>query len=772
MMDGDGRVRPHWARLVSALEELGPDALGARFGRADRYLRDAGVYYRMYGDETQQEREWPLAHVPVLVDGAEWARLVEGLVQRAELLEALAADIYGENALVARGLLPPALIAASSEFLRPMVGVKPADGHFLHFCAFELGRGPDGQWWVLGDRMQAPSGAGFAVENRVATTRALPETFASMNVHRLAGFFRGFRDALFGLVRNAGSRVAVLTPGSHNDTYFEHAYIARYLGVMLLEGEDLAISNGTVMVRTVSGLKPIDVLWRRLDSAFLDPLEFNSASRIGVAGMGEALRNGAVSMVNAAGTGVLETRGLLAFLPTMCRAVRGEDLLLPNIATWWCGQDAERAHVAAKLDTMMVGSAHATALAFEHGGAAMLGSRLGETERAVLLSRLATEGESFVAQEAVTLSTTPFFDGEKLEPRPVVLRAFAARTKDGWTVMPGGFARVGTSTDTTAISMQRGGRAADVWVLSPKPVEQVSLLPREGDAVHRERPGSLPSRAADNLLWLGRYVERSENLVRILRAYHGRLAETADLSLPLLAELRDHLEALGVDHSRAIPERLRRGIDSTVASAGRIRDRFSPDGRIALDDLSKTVHRFAEVVQPGDDASRAMTVLLRKIAGFSGLVHENMYRFTGWRFLEIGRRLERGIQIAWIVARLTRPDAPDGALEMLLEITDSGLTQRRRYGVNAGRSAVLDLLALDPFNPRSVVFQLAALKEQIGLLPGNSRSNIMTPVVKEILRLHTSLAILEPQTVTADVLHGYVRNLTGLADLVERTYFH
>lgn len=771
MVDASGNPRPVWKDFIEALDELGPETLGQRFARADQYLRDAGVYYRVYDKAGANEREWPLAHVPLLIEDKEWADISAGLVQRAELFEETIADIYGPNRLVEKGILPAGLIAASPEFLRPVVGTVPASGHFLHFCAFELGRGPDGQWWVLGDRTQAPSGAGFALENRVATTRALSDIYGEMHVHRLAGFFRRFRDALIGMAEETGGRVAILTPGPLNETYYEHAYIARYLGIMLLEGEDLTVSGGKLMVRTVSGLMPISVLWRRLDAAFADPLELRPDSQIGTPGLVEAIRHGAVATVNALGSGLMETRALLAFLPKISRALRGEELLLPSVATWWCGQETERAHVLANIDRMVIGPALSTRLAFEDDDSTKLGSALSAGERAELVARIERGGGDFVGQEAVTLSTTPVFVGGWLEPRPASLRVYLARTPEGWTVMPGGFARVGLSLDPTAIAMQRGGQAADVWVVSDRPVERETLLPQESDSFTRTRPGSLPSRAAENLTWLGRYIERSEDTVRILRAYHVRLAETSDPDMPLLADIRDYLEPFGIDVETAIPPGLIGTLDSAVYSAGQIRDRFSPDGWLALKDLSKTIHQFATTVAPGDDATRAMTVILRKLAGFSGLLHENMYRFAGWRFLEIGRRLERGIQIARTLSRLTSAKAPDGALDMMLEIGDSVMTHRRQYPVQTGRRTVIDLLALDPLNPRSILFQLERLKAEIGLLPSVGGEGHMSPAAKEILQLNTQIAIKEPSDMTAKALDDLAYEIGGLYNSLAKAYF-
>jgi len=771
MIDPSGAIRPGWDKLMAAFDALGPSELAARVERADQYLRDAGVFYRKYDGAEGKERAWPLAHIPLLINEADWVQISSGLTQRAELLEAIVADIYGSNTLVQEGLLPPELIAQNSEFLRPLVGIRPVSGHYLHFCAFELGRGPDGSWWVLGDRTQAPSGAGFALENRVATTRALSEIYASLNINRLAGFFRGFRDALFNQAQRDGGRVGILTPGQLNETYFEHAYIARYLGLMLLEGEDLVVEDGQVMVRTVAGLKPVSVLWRRLDASFADPLELRYDSHIGTPGMVEALRAGSISMINALGTGIMETRALAAFMPRLCKHLLGTGLELPEIATWWCGQGAEREFVLDNFDQLMIGPAFSTQLPFDDLRGTALGASMTAEQKADLKSRIANDGGAYVGQEPVRLSTAPVYVDGKLEPRPITLRVYAARTDEGWTIMPGGFARVGSTTDTTALAMQRGGQAADVWVLSSKPVEQVSLLPREGEKLVRNAPGNLPSRAADNLIWLGRYAERCEASVRILRAYNARLAELSKPDLPILTHCAALLETLDVDAAEAMPQGLLASIDSAVHSAGQIRDRFSPDGWLALTDLQKTAQRFASRIDTGDDATRAMTVLLRKLAGFSGLVHENMYRFAGWRFLELGRRLERAMQLARITGWLTAPEAPDGSVEMLLEIGDSVMSHRRRYSVTAGALSAVDLLVLDPLNPRSVLFQLADLRDQIEALPGGIDDEQLSPAAKLALEIHTDLVIAEASDMTPARLNRLADDVGMLSGLIAAAYF-
>lgn len=772
LLDRKGRIRPVWREFVHDFARLSRDEVARRFARGDQYLRDAGVFYRQYGATGSTEREWPLAHVPVLIESAEWADIARGLIQRADLLEAVVADLYGENRLVAEGHLPAELIAASSEWLRPMVGLKPRDGRFLHFISFEIGRGPDGTWWVLGDRTEAPSGAGFALENRVATSRVYSDVYSEAKVERLAGFFRDFRDALQAMSDEPGARVAILTPGPLNETYFEHAYIARYLGFMLLEGEDLTVEGGRVMVRTIAGSQPIQVLWRRMDGAFADPLELAAESRIGTPGLTSAVRQGTVTLVNALGSGLLETRALLAFLPRIAPEILGEPLLLPNIATWWCGGAGERAHVKAEVDRMMIGSAFSTRLPFETEDATVQGGSLRGAARANLGAWLESEGARLVGQETVTLSTTPAYVDGRLQPRPMSLRVFLARTPAGWQVMPGGFARIGRTPDPAAIAMQRGGSAADVWIVSDAPVEPATLVPStKGQRFARVQSTPLPSRAADNLFWLGRYVERAEGAMRLLRALHQRLAETGDRNTPLIRYLAEELDTLGIDAAEGVPAGLRRILSSAIFSAGNVRDRFSPDGWMALNDLARTANRMAETVIPGDDNARAMGVLLRKITGFSGLVHENMYRFSGWRFLSIGRSLERALAMTANLRALADPEAPEGALDLAVEVGDSVMTHRRRYAVSTNRETVVDLLALDSMNPRSVLYHLNEVKGHVDLLPGAAAENgQMSPLFRAVLKVQSGLAVQEPETLDTEALAELAEAIGGLSELIAEAY--
>lgn len=778
LFDAAGQMRPVWRRFVERFARLSPAEVAERFERADRYLRDAGVFFRHYATDPLAERAWPLSHLPVILHESEWDTICAGLAQRADLLEAVMADLYGPGRLVAEGHLPAELVAGARQWLRPMVGVAPHGGHFLHLLAFEIGRAPDGRWFVLGDRTQAPSGAGFALENRMATGRIFPERFPRTHIHRLAGFFGAFRAALERLAEGPGGReraAAILTPGPSNETYYEHTYIARYLGLMLLEGEDLIVRDAQAMVRTIEGPQPLGALWRRIDAGFADPVELDASSQIGTPGLVEAVRAANLAMVNALGSGVLEMRAMMAFLPRICTLITGAPLLLPNIATWWCGGAPERAYVRENAARMMIGPAHACDLPFDLGATTALGGAFRGAAQPSIAEWLEAEGPMLVGQEAVTLSTTPaWVEGEAgghIAPRPMTVRVFAARDGTGrWVFMKGGYARIGRSGDATALAMQRGGAVADVWVVADRPVPQESLLPRAERAPRRASPGILPARAADNLYWLGRYVERTEDAIRLIRAYQLRLAVTDNPEDARLRLLRGFLAGYGIAAAEPVPAALVARIEAARGCAAKVRDRFSTDGWAALGDLARTATAMTATARPGDDAARAMSVLLRKITGFSGLVHENMYRFSGWNFLGLGRALERADALAALLAGFADPKAPAGALEIAIEVADSTITHQRRYRMELRRDTVVDLLALDAENPRAILFQIGQMRQHAQSLPMAREMGRLGAVLRALAPLESLLSVATPEAIDTARLRLLRAELAGISDLLAQTY--
>ncbi|WP_312861589.1 circularly permuted type 2 ATP-grasp protein [Segnochrobactrum spirostomi] len=786
MTDGNGRLRPHWEPLIAAFDGLGAAELSHRFEVANRSLRDSGVFYRVYDETGGGERPWPLSHVPLVIPAKEWEALSAGLVQRARLLESVMADAYGPASLVSSGVLPAAAIAGSPEFLRPLVGVKPAGGRHLRLYAADLGRGPDGRWWVIGDRTQAPSGAGYAIENRLALSRAMPEVFRTLKVERLAAFFQAFRSGLVELAGKEEARLCLLTPGPLNETYFEHAYLARYLGFLLVEGADLTVRDGVVYVRTISGLKRADVLLRRLDSDFADPLELNDRSRIGVPGLVQAVRQGSVAVANALGSGLIEARALMSFLPALGRAVLGEDLALPNVATWWCGQPAERAIVEEDLGEMAIAPAFGGTLAGLLQRQAVIGSDLDEKGRAALKDLIGRRGIDVVGQEIVRLSTMPVWANGKLEPRPFVLRVYVAATPDGWTVMPGGFCRISPKSDARAVNLQQGGTSADVWVIADGPVREASLLPSPERVAVRRASGTLPSRAADNLFWLGRYLERAEATLRLVRGVVSRLgdpatdaSQSAALALlevwgaaPIGAVGKPAFVALGALERRDLNGAVPALVTAARNAASVIRERLSPDAWRALTDLEVL---FAPRTSGGrlseGDAFERSNAALKSLAAFSGLAQENMNRLAGWRFLELGRRLERALATARFVRQFGLPGAPSRGLDLLLELADSQITYRSRYVVAAARVPVVDLATLDPDNPRSIAFQVDAVARHLSELPEGDALREPSPPLRIALRLQAELRTASAEEIDAAELLRIDAALMRLSNEIALRFF-
>lgn len=787
MMDRNGRVRPHWRPFLEMLSTLGPEEVNRRFAAADRHLRDSGVFYRVYEDPAGAVRPWPLSHVPLIIDAAEWQALKTGLVQRAELLEAILKDIYGSANLIRDGRLPAAAVAGNAEFLRPMVGVEPPGGAHLRFYGVDVGRSPDGRWWVLGDRTQAPSGAGYALENRLALSRAMPDIYRALRVERVAPFFQAMQAELSSLNQQDDSRVCVLTPGPLNETYFEHAYLARYLGFLLVEGEDLTVRHDGVFIRTVSGLKRAEVLLRRLDADFADPLELSARSRLGVPGLVQAIRDGTVVVTNSLGSGVVEARSMLSFLPALAPAVLGQELALPNVATWWLGDPKVRADVMERLDELVIAPAFGGDLPTP-GDRPVLGKDLDARARAELVEAIGRRGIDFVAQEAVTLSTTPVWDNGKLAPRPFILRLMLARAGDGWRVMPGGFVRIAADIDARAVTLQQGGRTADAWVLSDKPVPEVTLLPTPDRIVINRSTGALPSRAAANLFWLGRYVERAEATLRLTRALINRATDNDDAMSAVNASItallgswdaiaadmlnmKPALVASAVLQSRDMSGALPALTGAAQMAASVIRDRFSPDAWRALTDLSDMIKAPLEPGAPESAMFERVDGALRVAASFSGLAQENMSQALGWRFLEIGRRLERALATSRFVRQFAFGQRLDGALDCLLELADSQITYRLRYVMVAARAPAIDLVVLDPNNPRSVVYQLTRIETHLAALPKRGMDGRLSPPEQIASALATRIRTADLAAIDESGLIEAENALMKLSDLIGASYF-
>jgi len=786
MVSTVGEARPHCGPLIRSLEKLGLMELTSRWEGAKRAIRDNGVTYNIYGDPEGVDRPWTLDMMPLLIAPAEWSRIEGALLQRSRLLNTILADLYGPQRLLHEGLLPPSLVLANPAFLRPCHGVSVPNDVYVHLLAVDLARSPDGQWRVVADRTQAPSGAGYALENRIVLSRSLPEAFRDCHVQRLAAFFHAHRDALMAVApeeRRDHPRVALLTPGPLNETYFEHAYLARYLGFTLVEGADLTVRDGKVFIKTLEGLRQVDVILRRLDDSYCDPLELRPDSMLGVAGLMEAVRAGRVTVANALGSGLAEAPAIAAFLPELCRSVLGEELLLAPARSWWCGHPDDLQYVLAHLDELVIKPSFPP-----RARQPIFGRTLSAEQKSGLRNALLAHPEAYVAQSEVSLSTAPVWNGHALEPRQLVLRAYVSSSGESTVVMPGGLTRVGAASDIPIVSMQRGGGSKDTWVISEGPVTGASLLAPRRLKVRRERlDSSLPSRVADNLFWLGRHVERAEQSARLLRSLVGYLTreDTSD-DTPEVEALLHVLADLGVIPPRvkdvAVPDLepqivilfrldaqsslLRSALGDVRRIAAAVRDRLSLDTWRILHQLPQDVRMRHGRAQYGDVLAY-LNRLITDLAAFSGMEMESMTRGHGWLFLDLGRRLERSLASTRLIrSALGATPSHVAMLEPLLEVADSAITYRRRYFAEAQLPPVLDLLLADVTNPRALAFQLSAMADLLAQFPGDQKSPSPGPE-QRVAHAMDAVAAADFDALCEPGADLAFERLTGLLDLVD-----
>lgn len=740
----NGELRPIWAEFAKRLENVGSAEINRRWEVSQQLIRENGIVYGANANTSNADRPtrpWELDALPLLIEGKEWRVVESALKQRAHLLELILADLFGPQNLIKNGPLPAEFLFANPMNWRALQDCPPSGENYLDLYAADMARATDGSWWILGDRCEAPSGVGFALENRIVISRMYPSIFRSCHVERLAPFFKTLQATMHKISprQRDNPRTVILSEGTASESYFEDAYLARYLGHTLVEGADLTVRNQRLYMKTLGGLLPVDVVFRRADSSGCDPLELEANVRHGVTGMLHAIRAGNVAITNSIGSGLVEAPMLMAFMPRLCQHLLGEKLELPGVATYWCGEKESLNHVLTRLDELTVKRAFR-----DRRTERRITSELRDMPHDELAKRIKQNPASYVAQERVSRSAVPLWRGGKFDSAYLALRGYVVSSDDGYEVLPGGLARTAVQLGSLETSILDGEGSKDTWVLSDAPVEQVTLLSRSAANVEIRRTGAdLSSRVADNVYWLGRYLERSDAAARLLRAVALRLTSETDYhtlpDLPLLvrtmaergqiepgfavAEMRDQLPP--IDHflpSAVVGEdsgSLRSNVQQTLGIASRVRDRLSVDSwRILL----SMANRFEELTGGHSDLTAILNVtndVILDLLAFSGTIMESMTRTHAFRFLDIGRRIERAVQLVQLIQTcfLSTDEYSSELLEATLEIDDSLMTYRSRYTANLQLSAVLDLLLTDETNPRSVAYQLLQLQTHVSQLP-------------------------------------------------------
>lgn len=805
----DGSLRPGWERVAADLVDLGPSGLLNRRGELARLLRNEGATYNVSDGDQSLRRPWTLDPCPLVIDGDAWAELETAVAQRVALLDMVYADIYGDRRLLADGLVPAELVLGHPAFLRPCVGVTAPDERSLLLAAVDVARDRHGELRALGDRVQAPSGLGYALVNRTILSRVLPTLHREVGVERLAGFFRSIRAAVAAAAPDGTDepRVVILTPGPLSETYFEHAYLASYLGYPLVEGRDLEVANNRVWLRSLGGIEAVDVVIRRVDDRWCDPVELRADSLLGVPGLLEVARRGRVAIVNPLGSGIVENPGLIGRLETLAPALLGEELALRGPETWWCGTDSSLSHVLAHLDEMIILPVDPSSTTGPLVPSSMTPARLDE-----LSERIRSRPSQWVGQEAIEPSTSPTVtDAGSLEPRPTVMRTFAvsdprngSAAHHGYSVMPGGLTRVGADPGAVVISSRRDGTSKDTWVAtaapalqqsawlrSPRPVPEIAST---AAVVAGEVPAPLPGRVAARLFVLGRTGEHAELVIRLLRTVLARLDQPVGLGPSGGAEsLGVLLSALGTvsgfdqvsepdspddgpagldpddavrstsagaigppTDKQALALLLDADVDGSLVStlgllvdaAFSVREQLSADSWQLVGDVEEEVVRLRG--RPPTHlagAQSSLQRLLQSLLGLSGLSAENMERDPSWLFLDAGRRLERAQSLVKLVRAVLVPRraevVEDLLVESLLKTSDSLITFRKRSGSILEVAAALDLVIFDAANPRSVRFQLDRLVDHLSGLPTRSSARRLGDEERIVLEATTTLALTD-----------------------------
>lgn len=766
---------PHWQRLTQALRALGPAALTGRADEARRLLHETGVSYNVYGAADGARQPWPLDVVPLLIGSDDWAAIETGLTQRAELLNLILTDLYGPREILRRGLLPPALVFGHGGFLRACQDIRLPSAHQLPLYAADLVRDRSGQTWVLADRTQAPSGIGYAIENRRVTARVLPSLYRDAQVHRQEPFLRALRSNLVAAAppgARSNPALALLTPGARNETYFEQALLAEKLGLQLVEGSDLVMSGGRLRLRALGGLTPIDVLWRRVDDAWCDPLELRADSYLGVPGLVEAARRRQVSVVNPLGSGVLENPALGAYLPALARHFLGEELRLPSVDSYWCGNPQHLQHVLANLETLVI-----KRLQRRPGERSVFGASLTAQELAVWRERLLAQPSQYAAQAAVTPVPTPSFGDKALAMRPVLLRAFLTAGSEGYRILPGGFARVAPQADTLFISNQAGAMGKDVWVLASEPEADTPYLAPV--PVVRAAHGGLPRRAAENLFWVGRYLERTVASLRLLRLTLARLTDSDTAREPgagdgqrLLMHALAHLtgsypDVVGQQDSGAPlstllvdirrPGSVAFDLQALAQAAETVHEYLPEDALHLLVDLSAPLDGLQAQSGEPEHLHTAAQHLLHRLLALCGSLAASTEQDDGWHFMELGRCIERGQNLSVVLRSLLCSPAPAATTTAMINAAlgfCGSLSAFYRHSQNASPLRLaLELLLLDGRQPRSLLHQLQGIERHLAAVPNPSPGVQLSASNRLALQAVTRLQLLDIATLdTAQAL--------------------
>ncbi|WP_431239923.1 circularly permuted type 2 ATP-grasp protein [Mycolicibacterium aichiense] len=810
-VDATGTIRPSWQELGDLIGERGRAGLERLRGVVRGLVDNDGITYIEVDDSGAVPGEgiatpgtWHLDAIPLVVSAADWETLEAGVLQRSRLLDAVLTDLYGERRAITTGILPPQLLFGHPGYIRAARGIENPGRHQLFMLGCDVSRAADGRFVVNADWAQAPSGAGYALADRRVVAHAVPDVYERIGPRPASPFAQALRLALIEAAPEAAEDpvVVVLSPGIHSETAFDQAYLASVLGFPLVESADLVVRDGKLLMRSLGTLKRVDVVLRRVDADYADPLDLRPDSRLGVVGLVEVQRRGAVTVVNTLGAGILESPGLQRFLPQLAERLLGEKPLLDTPQLYWGGFDRERSHLVARLNTLLIKSTV--------GGETIVGPALSADQRHELTARIEAQPWQWVGQELPQFSSAPTdrYPGG-LSAASVGMRLFTVSQRGGYAPMIGGLGYV-LAPGNSAYALKTIA-AKDVWIRPPTRAKADTLTAPPVELPSGTRSISSP-RVLSDLFWMGRYGERAENLARLLivtrERYHeyryrqdmdgsecvpvllhalgvitGTETDAAGTYAEAVSAAQRTLWSLTADRQR--PGSLAHSVERLGLAARSVRDQMSNDTWMVLGAVERALAEQAGSPRGAriDDTQLALAQqqTLAGMLALSGVAAESMVRDAGWTLMDIGKRIERGLALSALLrATLTTvrsPDAEQTITESALVVCESSVIYRRRNLGRVSVAAVADLVLFDPENPRSLVYQLERLRSNLRLLPGSSGSSRPERLVDEISTRLRRLDPAELEHIDDEGRRGELDGLLGgmhtalrdLSDVITRT---
>jgi uncharacterized circularly permuted ATP-grasp superfamily protein/uncharacterized alpha-E superfamily protein len=771
MFNSNGAIKGHWLEIANALEKAGIKQLEQKQFEIDWRLEDNGVTYNIYNDPDGINRKWNLDPIPFVLKEEEWDKVTRGLKQRAKLLDLIFKDIYSEQKLLKDGIIPPEIIFSHKGFIPEIVGFKNKDYYSLKFYAADISRGPDGKFWLINDRTSAPSGLGYAIENRLTMNSIANELYPNINTKKLASFIDGFKKMLKTSTKKQQENplIVLLTPGPHNETYFEHSYLSAFLDLALVQGEDLLARDNQIWLKNLNGLRKVDGILRRVDDRYCDPLELKNDSQLGVTGLLNVARNDNISIINPMGIGILENHGLNPFMKNICKYFLNEELILPQIATWWCGQESELEYVLKNITTLIIKKIDKTEKVETY-----IGKNLMNQDIEKLKEKIKLFPQAYIGQEHINFSTVPSFTGNEIEPRNAILRSFSYLGENGYEVMNGGLVRVAASKDSLMFSGQKMGYSKDLWILGTDDAKVINPLSQR--VYIDSKLENISTKRAENLFWLGRYINRAiitsrmvrfslKNMINIHKLEGldntnliSKILNNAithlTMTYPGFLELKDNTtinEMVSIIKDKTRVGSLTFTLNMLSNSNINVKNLLTIDAWRIFDKMHKNWYSYTmQKNQPVREHINQINNLLIYLMAYKELIDESIFKEQGLILFDIGGKIEVSLLLVSKLRSLLTMKHEKmlqyEVIDSLLNSYESYNSYRAYYQSSLDLSNVIEFLIFNAKYPKSLIYIITELLGNLKELPKQKNSDYLSSCEEPIFKIYSKIKLSNPAT--------------------------